>query len=170
MDTNPESKNFGIALSNFNEMEPHLYPIKRVASNEYVVLKSRENDSNWARVVFEGKQLRFIEGSIVSGFVKSKKSNEYNLDHYFDDNVDLLNKALTTKGYPKLEEIVKENALKCDCNKWMGRKNVLFVQGSPKSWIIEMKNDSLQISKIVNTDRDPDDLVEVENLASYKWK
>lgn len=170
LDTNSDSKNFGIALSNFEEMEPHLYPIKKITSNEYAVLKSREDASSWAKVVVKDKELQFVEGNAVSNFTKSKKSSGYNLDHYFTDNVDLLNGAFTARGYPKLEEIVKENTLKCDCNKWMARQNVLYVKGAPKSWIIEMKNDSVQILRITNPDRDPDDPVQTEKVASYKWK
>lgn len=170
LDINPDSKNFGIALSNFEEMEPHLYPIKKITSNEYAVLKSREDASSWAKIVIQDKELQFVEGGSVSRFTKSQKSNEYNLDHYLEDNVDFLNDAFVARGYPKLEMILKENTLKCDCNKWMGGKNVLYVKGAPKSWIIEMKNDSVQILRITNTDRDPDDPVETERVSSYKWK
>lgn len=170
LDTNDDSKNFGIALSNFEEMEPQLYPIKKITSNEYAVLKSREDASSWAKVIVEDKELQFIEGNAVSKFTKSKKSTGYDLNHYYEDNVDLLNGAFTARGYPKLEEIVKEGSLKCDCNKWMSRQNVLYVKGAPKSWIIEMKSDSVQILRITNTDRDPDDPVQTEKVASYKWK
>lgn len=170
LDTNSDSKNFGIALSNFEEMEPQLYPIKKITSNEYAVLMSREDASSWAKVIVEDKELQLIEGNAVSKFTKSKKSTGYDLNHYYEDNVDLLNGAFTARGYAKLEEIVKENELKCDCNKWMSRLNVLYVKGAPKSWIIEMKNDSVQILRITNTDRDPDDPVQTKKVASYKWK
>lgn len=170
LETNIGSKNFGIALSNFEQMEPHLYPIKKITPNEYVVLTSREDASSWAKVILKDKELQFVEGNTVSNFVISNKSDGYDLDHYFDDNVDLLNEAFTARGYPKLEEIVKESPLKCDCNKWMSRQNVLYVKGAPKSWIIEMKNDSVQILRITNTERDPDDPVKTKKVASYKWK
>ncbi|GCC52389.1 hypothetical protein SanaruYs_26260 [Chryseotalea sanaruensis] len=170
LDTNDDSKNFGIALSNFEEMEPQFYPIKKIGSNEYAVLKSREDASSWAKVIIKDWDLQFIEGNVLSKFTKSNKSTGYDLNHYYEDNVDLLNRAFTARGYPKLEEIVKESTLKCVCNKWMSRQNVLYVYGAPKSWIIEMKNDSVQIFRITNTDRDPDDSVRTEKVASYKWR
>lgn len=169
LDVNPDSKNFGVALSNFELMEPYIYPIKKVSSNEYAVLKSREDASSWAKIIVNEKELQFVEGSSISKFTRSKQSEGYDLDHYYKDNVALLNKAFAARGYPQLGEIVREDSLNCDCNKWMGRQNVLYVKGAPKSWIIEMKDDSLQILKITNTDRDPDDPVQTEKIASYKW-
>jgi hypothetical protein len=169
-DTNADSKKFGIALLNFEQMEPYIYPIKKITSNEYAVLKYERNDSSWAKVVIKGDELQFIESGVVSKFTKSKKSNGYDLEHYYKDNVDLLNKAFVSRGYPKLEEIVQEKILNCDCNKWMGHVDLLSVRGAPKSWIIEMKDDSLHILKVTNADRDPDDPVETEKVGSYKWK
>jgi hypothetical protein len=125
---------------------------------------------SWAKVVIKGDELQFIESGVVSKFTKSKKSNGYDLEHYYKDNVDLLNKAFVSRGYPKLEEIVQEKILNCDCNKWMGHVDLLSVRGAPKSWIIEMKDDSLHILKVTNADRDPDDPVETEKVGSYKWK
>jgi hypothetical protein len=114
--------------------------------------------------------LAFREGMIVSKFTKSKKSKGYDLDHCLKDNVDLLNQSFLARGHPTLEEIVKEKALNCDCNKWMGHVNLLSVYGEPKSWIMEIKTDSLIIKKITNVDRDPDDSVQTEKVASYKWE
>lgn len=170
IDTNPDSKNFGVALSKFEQMEPYVYPIKKVAPNEYEVLKNREDASGWARIIISGAELQFIENDIQSKFIQSKKSKDYDVQHSQTDNVNLLDEAFTTRGYPKLEEIVKENALSCDCNKWMKNVNVLYVKGAPKSWIMEIRNDSLVIEKITNVDRDPDDPVQTKRVNSYKWK
>lgn len=170
LESDAGSKNFGIALSNFEEMEPHIYPIKNTAPNEYVVLKSRDDTSIWAKVIVKENELRFIEGNSMSKFIKSKKSNSYDLNHYYKENVALLNEAFTARSYPRLEQIVNENNLNCTCNKWMGGINLLSVQGAPQAWTIELRNDSLLINRVINIDKDPDDPLQTERLAGYKWK
>lgn len=169
LDTNPQSKTFGVALMNFELMEPSMYPIKKIASDEYAVLKSREDASTWAKLIIKDNELHFTENNTLSKFTKSK-ANGYDLQHEVLDNVALLNKSFTARGYSKLEEIVNEDSLRCDCNKWMGKVDMLYVKGAPKSWIMSLKNDSLTIQKITNVDRDPDDPVQTVKVASYKWK
>jgi hypothetical protein len=168
VETNPDSKNYGIALSKFDWMEPYLYPIKKLTNTEYAVLKSGEDATSWAKLVLKGKELEFIENDIVSKFSKSKY-NEYNAQHYLNDNVNLVNQSFVARGYPTLENILKENSLNCDCNKSMGNVNIVYVQGAAKSWIMTIKNDSLEINKITNTDKDPDDPVQTEKVSGYKW-
>jgi len=170
LNADQNSKNFGIALVKFEQMEPYMYPIKKMAFDEYAVLKNKRDTSIWAKIFVKGEELQFIEGNTSSKFIKSITTNGYSVDHYFTDNVKLLNQSFTARGYSKLEEIVNDDSLRCHCNNWLGKVNLLSVKGAPKSWIIEMKNDSVQILRITNTDRDPDDPVQTEKVASYKWK
>lgn len=170
LETNGNSKNFGIALSKFEQMEPYLYPIKEIGFNEYTILKSQKDTSSWAKLVIKGEELQFIEDNLLSKFAKSKKSKGYNVQHYLVDNVNLLNESFVARKYPKLEKIVKEDSLRCDCNKWMGNVNLLSVKGAPRHWIMEIKSDSLQIYKITNVNADPDDSVETKKIIGYKWR
>lgn len=170
LDTDSQSKGFGIALSKFEQMEPNMYSITKIGVNEYIVHKSREDTTSWAKLIIKGEQLQFIENDTLSKFAKSKEAKGYNVQHYLDDNVTLLNEAFTSRKYPKLEKIVNEDSLKCDCNKWLGNVNVLYVKGAPKSWIMEIRNDTLIIKKITNFDRDPDDPIQTEKVVGYMWR
>jgi hypothetical protein len=170
VDTNSDSKNFGVALSKFDWMEPYVYPIKKLTNTEYAVFKSREDATSWAKLVIKGEELQFIENSLVSKFSKSREPKEYNPQHYLKDNISLVNQSFVARGYSTLEKILNENSLSCDCNKWMGSINMIYVKGVAKSWIMTIKGDSLEIKKITNSDRDPDDPVQTDKVTSLKWK
>jgi hypothetical protein len=169
LDTNSDSKNYGIALSKYDQMEPFIYPIKKIRSNEFEILLAQELNSSWAKLIIRNDSLYLIEKDVLSKFIKSEMSEEYAAQHIQIDNVNLLNKSLAARKYPKLEQIVNQDSLRCECNKWLANSNVLFVKGKPKSWIIKMVNDSLQIMEIINVERDPDDPVQTKKIASYKW-
>lgn len=170
LEVNAGSDDVGVALSKFEWMEPGIYPIRRIALNEYAVIRSQQDVSAWATIVVNGDELRLTEGATTLTFSPSTTSKKYNVQHYLTDNVQLLNEAFAMRGYPKMEEIVKADTLRCDCNKWMGNIDLLYVKGAPRSWIMEMTKDSLIISKITNADRDPDDSVQTERVSSYKWR
>ncbi len=170
LDSNVDGKGLSVALSTFEEMEAKLYPIRKVKNNEFAVLLSRRDTVAWSKIVVRGNQLELFEGSSVSRYKRSAKIGDYGLDHYLQDNVDLLNDALKERGFATLEEILKTNFLRCDCNKWMGRQNVLSIKGAPQSWVIEMRNDSLHILRITNPDKDPDDPFQTEKIVSYNWR
>jgi len=167
LDTNSNSKNYGIALSKYEQMEPYIYPIKKTGLNEYEVLL--KDNSSWVKLTINEDTLNFIENSVLSKFVKMGVLSEFNTQHHVKYNVSLLDKSFTSRGYPTLEEIVIQESLRCQCNKWMGNTNILYVKGEPKSWILELVNDSLEIKRIVNVEREPDDPVKTKKIKSYKW-
>lgn len=169
LDTNSISKNYGVALSKFDQMEPHIYPIKRIGYKEYIILKNLKDRTSWGSLIIKEDSLYLTENNILSKFYKSEKVNIYNRQHYMVDNIHYLNKSFTKRGYPKLEEIVQRDSLLCDCNKWMGNVNILFVKGVSQSWIIEQTQDSIHFSEIVNIERDPDDPVLTKKIFSYRW-
>ena len=74
LDDIPQSKTFGVALSKFDEMEPGMYPIKKVTSGEYLIFKSKSDASVWAKLIIKGKELKLVDNGIVSTFVESKKA------------------------------------------------------------------------------------------------
>jgi hypothetical protein len=169
VDTISKSKNYGVALLKFNQMEPYIYPIKRIDSNKYAVLKSKKDSTSWGSIIMKKDSLYFTYDNILSKFFNSKNANAYDWKSYMAGNVTLLNRSFVKRGYPKLEEITKQDSLLCNCNKWMGNVDLLYVKGKSQSWILEIKNDSLHIDVIINADRDPDDPVHTEKLISYKW-
>jgi len=169
VDTNSSSKYFGVALSKYNLMEPQIFPIKKTGYNVYEIATNKKDTTSWAKIVIKKDSIYFIEKNMQSVFYKTNYSGKYNIQHYLFDNVDLLNKSLTKRGYPKLENIVRYDSLNCECNKWKGNVNMLSVDGKPQSWILEIKNDSLYINTITNIDPDPDDTLVTKKFKVYKW-
>lgn len=154
LDRDETSKNFGVSLSKFDQMEPYTYPIKKLNDNEYGIYESVTDTLNWAKIDIDAGELNFAGRSTSSTFVASTGTRSYDPTHYLLDNVVLLNDALTTRRYPTLETILNEDYLNCDCNKWMDGVNVVSVRGKPKSWIITLRGEYLVIDKITNIDRD----------------
>ena len=148
-------------------MEPYIYKIEKTGLNEYEVL-NKDNNS-WAKLLIAGDTLNFIENNKLSRFEKMGELKNFDAKQYVEYNVSLLDKAFTLRGYPTLEEIVAQKELKCECNEWMENTNMLYVKGEPKSWILELVNDSLNINEIINIDRDPDEPVKIRNVKTYKW-
>ncbi len=83
-------------------------------------------------------------------------------------NLKLINNALKERGYESLERILQQPSLQCECNKWL-KKNIVYVKGLPLVWVLGVENDSLKISKILNVDRDPDDLLKLNIIRSFYW-
>ncbi len=153
LDTNRNSNRFGVALSSFEEMEPDIYPIKKINVDEFLVLKSLQDPSAWAEVTLKNDTASISIGGKTDKFVRSLSSKTYDLDHYYKDNIKLLNEAFHFRGYLELEKILKRDSLNCDCNKWMGHVNLVSVQGAPAAWILSIERDSLKIRTIVNPER-----------------
>jgi len=170
IDTNNCSKNYGIMLNKYGQMEPYIYHIRKTKANEYEVLNLDE--SILAKLLVQNDTLHFISDSVHSKFIQSEIIKQYDNQHYYKDNVYLLNKAFVARGYPELGQIVNHNyeSLRCDCNPWIGNINLLSVKGNPLAWVIFIANDSLYIEKVINNeDSDPDDPIQTEKMISYKW-
>lgn len=156
IDTNSSSKNFGVALSKYDFLEPNVFPINKIGQHEYAVFsKPNDTTSIWAKIFIKTDSICFIENNSQSVFCKTNNSNKYDVQHYKFDNVDLLNNTLSKKGHPKLEEIVNSDSLTCYCNKWKGKVNFLHSL-KLQSWILEIKNDSLFIDLVTYPGEDPD--------------
>ena len=165
-----DTKNHVIMLNKYGQMEPYIYHIRKIKLNEYEVINWDE--SILAKLSLKNDTLYFISGSIHSKFIQSEITKQYDIQHYYKDNVYLLNKAFVARGYPRLEQIINHNheSLGCDCNPWIGNINLLSVKGKPLLWVIFMANDSLYIEKVINKeDNDPDDPIQTAKFVSYKW-
>jgi hypothetical protein len=80
-------------------------------------------------------------------------------------NVTLLNDAFLSRGYMSLYEILKQEKLYCDCNKWLGGVNL--VTGQNASWVLEKRKDSLIIYKYIN-DKEPKELPALKDVNTGK--
>ncbi|MGB4849831.1 MAG: hypothetical protein WBP41_18035 [Saprospiraceae bacterium] len=172
IDTTTSSKNFGVALSKYDLLEPSRFSIKKIGHYEYGILSIKNDTQIWARILINLNAVYLIEKTSQSVFYESNNSVHFNIQHYLLDNVVLVNKSLNQRGYPKLEDIVKDDSLICECNKWKGKINLLSVVGKAQSWILEIKNDSLFIDRgtYSNEDPDPDDPILHEKYKAYRWQ
>ena len=159
-----------VTLFKFDEMEPNIYPLKKLNGNEYVLYKTFKDSTQWGNLIIENDTLSFIENGNVLKFTKSTNVKGDN-QCYVVDNVSILNESFIKRNYPKLEEIVKQDSLWLDCNKWMNNINLLSVKSKTQSWMLEIKNDSLFINVISypNDDPHPDDPFISERFKVFKW-
>lgn len=172
IDTSRYSEHFGVSLLNFDLMEPDIFPIKKVGKSTYSILKSKTDTTVWAQLLIKNDSIYLTENNTRFTFYKTNHSIKYDIQHYKPDNIDLLNKALSKRGYPKIEEIVESDSLACYCNKWKGNVNFLYSLTESKSWLLELKNDSLFIDLVTypSDDPDPDDPIIPKKFKSFKWK
>ena len=68
-----------------------------------------------------------------------------------------------------LQEILKEDSLRMDCNAWLGNRNMIYAPNTKKSWVLEIKNDYLYIEKVINPNRDPLDTIKTKVIKKLKW-
>lgn len=158
-----------VSMSKYEFMEPYQYPLRQKGSDEYVILSSNSDSTIWGKLILRDDKLNLVVDGITAVFERFEISEESNGDLYSNAIVDILNRAFIKRGFETLHDLLGEKALHCNCNKWMGGVDQIYVPGQPKSWILEINVDSLEISKILNTDRDPDDPVQTQKMKSFKW-
>ena len=158
-----------ISLCEFAYWEPGIFKIKEIDQNKYGILHWQKKDSIWATIEITSDTLYLTKIDIISKFVKSKTVKGYDDRHHKKDNIELLNRSLITRGYPKLEEIVTHDTLRCDCNKTLDKVNLISVQGRPLHWVLTIEDDSLNFYKVTNPDGDPSDPMITEKIKSFKW-
>lgn len=158
-----------ISLCEHKYWEPGIFEIKEIDHNKYGILDWQKKDSIWATIEIASDTLYLTKIDTISKFVKSKMVKGYDDRHHTKDNIELLNKSLIARGYPKLEEIVTHDTLRCDCNKTLDKVNLISVQGRPLHWVLKMENDSLNFHKVTNSDRDPSEPMITEKIKSFKW-
>ena len=172
IDTNSMSKNFGVALSGYGLIEPNIYPIKKVGIDLYEVISNKKDGAIWAKLLIKEDSVCLIENRKQLVFCNMCSSTGYNTQHYLRTNIDLLNKSFAQRGYSTIEEIVGDDSLIFECNKWKGNVNILSVLGKSKSWILKISNDSLFIDLVTypSDDPDPDDPIIPKKFKTFKWK
>jgi hypothetical protein len=158
-----------IALLKHEQMESYYYRLKKDSINKYDILKSDNITEKLGAIFFNKDTLRLCENGIISKYVQTGTCDRLDNNSHLTDNVKLLNSAFVDKGYPTLNEILSHDKLLCACNKWIGRLNLLSINGRSDSWILEQTKDSLFIYKVINIEADPDDPIIKEKIYEYKW-
>ena len=132
-------------------------------------------DENWVSKTFKlrltkGDTLLLIDGVRSSKFIKSAIPFDFWKSKYSVDleNITLFNKSLSLRGYPTIQEILKEDSLRMDCNAWLGNRNMIYAPNTKKSWVLEINNGYLYIEKVINH-RDPLDEVKTKVIRKLKW-
>jgi len=169
LDTVPDSRFYGIALLKSQQLEPFVYPIRKLELNKYELLVAEDSNNSWARIEILNDTLFFFEDNTLSKFINLHGCSEFNALHYRKANVDLFNKALEDRGYPRIEAIVGHDNLGFYCNHWLGGLNLLSTQGKPFGWVINILNDTLTINEIINIERDPEDPILMKEIHCLRW-
>jgi len=141
-------------------------------SNKYVISGA---DGNWKPKIFElilvNDTLLLIDSISSKKFIKSSIPFDFCEDKYTNylDNIILLNKSLSLRGYPKIQIILKADSLKLFCNAWTGNVNMISYYKKRKTWILEIKNGYLYIQKVLNPRGAPLDPLKTKVIKKLKW-
>lgn len=91
-------------------------------------------------------------------------------DGYYKEHINLLNSALTNRGYDNFNTMLQSELLKCWCN-WEldGGINIIF--GPDKDWVLEKKEDELYIYEWINppSEKTIDLKIEKKLLKKLQW-
>jgi len=166
---NGEQKNPDGILHQVIETEPTQFYILDNDSARYIIsIDSKNGDFE---LTLNGDTLlltnnigssKFIKSAIPFDFWKSKNSVSL-------DNITLLNKSLSLRGYPFVQTILKEDSLRMVCNAWLGNRNMIYAPNTKKSWVLEINNGYLYIEKVINPNSDPLDAVKTKVIRKLKW-
>ena len=155
------------------QTEPDLHYIIFADTDKFVI----SNKSNkWEDKVFEltlnNDTLLLIDNNNSSRkFIRSSLPfNSYNDCYGCIDNIALLNKSLSLRGYPSIQTILKVNDLVFKCRALPEDKvNILYSQKKPKSWVLEIDNGYLFIRKVLNPQRDQFAPIITKVIKVLKW-
>jgi hypothetical protein len=137
-------------LNSVIQTEPALFYILFADSIKYII--AVDSESKYGELILNGDTLLLIDSVSSKKFVKSIFTFDFFGDKYTSDldNITLLNKALSLRGYPSIQTILKEDSLDFDCNAWLGNINMIYSYKTRKSWVLEIYNGFLHIYKITN--------------------
>lgn len=168
-----EEQNIPDGILNYIVQTEHrLFHIIAEDSDKYII---EGEDGNWNSKTFEliltkGDTLLLVDGISSSKFIKSaipfdfwESKNPVNLE-----NIALFNKSLSLRGYPTIQEILKEDSLRMDCNAWLGNRNMIYSPNTKKSWVLEINNSFLYIEKVINY-HDPIDPIKTKVIQKLRW-
>lgn len=172
IDTNSLSENFEASFSRYDLMEPDVFPIKKSGPNRFSLQRSKDDTTAWAELRVQEGRILFVDADHQSLFTRMSTWGAYGADHDRFDNVELLNRALNFRGYPKLEKLLDADFLACYCNKWKGNIDFLYSATEDRSWILTIAEDSLFIDLVTysSDDPDPDDPIVPKRSKAVKWK
>jgi mRNA degradation ribonuclease J1/J2 len=152
-------------------IEEETYEIKGEAKNSYKIMDSNKVNTVIGKIIIKRNRL-FLYGMAnkVVVFDCYGTSEFSNVIEYTKENISLLNKAFLKRRLDSLETILNVKSLNCHCNNDLGKMNFVWSDNdSLKSWILEMRADSLQISTIVKKDSDIGDSIFTKKVVRYNW-
>jgi hypothetical protein len=171
LDTNAKSESFGALFLKYDENEFDEYNIEKKPDNTYGAFrKIKDSIYSMGHLVLKNDSLYYFdEENVKSAFIHYGNSNdEYD---YRKENISLLDNAFIKRGYHKLENILNQDSLSCDCNKELGKINLISIDKKSRAWIIEQDKDSLLLYDYVNSSegkREPPAIIK-KLFKGYKW-
>jgi len=150
------------------QTEPFQFYILFSDSTKYII--SRDSENKAFELTLNGDTLLLTDSIDSRKFIKSViPFNYFENEHtYSIDNITLLNKSLSSRGYPDIQVILKADDLIFYCNAWLGERNMIYSYKDRKLWVLEIKNGYLYIEKVTRH-RDPSDLVKTKVIKKLKW-
>ena len=157
-----------VVLHQVIQTEPTLFYILDADSTKYVISEDSKNRD--FELILNGDTLLLIDSIGSSKYIRSTIPFDFWESKYSIvlDNITLLNKSLSLRGYPTIQSILKEDSLKMFCNAWLGNRNMIGAPKTKKSWVLEINNSYLYIEKVINH-RDPLDAVKTKLFKKLKW-
>jgi hypothetical protein len=152
------------------ETEPTQFYILSADSTKYIISIDSENKD--FELTLKGDTLLLIDSISSKKFIKSLIPYEgfWNKCTNCLDNITLLNKALSLRGYPSIQTILKEDSLSLDCNAWLGNRNMIYSRKTVKKcWVVKIFDGYLHIYKVSNHHRDPLDPILKKEIKRLKW-
>ena len=127
IDTNLTSELHRVAMLKHSQMESYYYKLKKVNENKYDIL--RNDNSRMGSLIFNKDTLCLYEDNIISKYVQTSFSKRLDNNSHLTDNIVLINKAFTDRGYATLNKILLQDTLQCARNKWRGGVSSLSIKG-----------------------------------------
>ena len=173
--------------SHLNDDDSNVFYAKANDENEYQTLNFSRVNKNTLRVYRSTGDSTYAVGNLsinrrkaylVSPNGETLNYTLYSTETEHDDliigreNLRLLNEAFKSRKIKPFETNAFPEWVGCDCNHELGNINLMWVDRSPASWILEHRNDSLFIYEYVNSSdgRKIPATIAKRLVKSYPWK
>jgi hypothetical protein len=172
LDTTKKSALFYDGRANYDY---RLYDIKKVSKTNFEVYNEQYSQTLLKDTIAVIGHLKLKNDTLL--FIEAAgKQTKYILystgeeDGYFKEHIKLLNAALTIRGYDDLYKTLQSDSLKCWCN-WELDGGISIIYGQEKKWILEKKDNELNIYEWTNPPRRKtiDLKIEKKLIKKLKW-
>ena len=155
--------------------EPNIYEFKIISQNNLEVYSEQYSQTLFKDTLTIIGQIIIKNDTLIFTDSLSKQTKfilysigDYN--HYFEEQIKLLNAALTIRAYDNLNETLHSDSLLCYCN-WELEDGLNIVFGGERNWIIEIKDTKLYIYEWINPPQEKTGELKISKklIKKLKW-